>query len=118
MQYRRIGGFVRPAFLGLLALSVAACNGSGESSSEALRNNNPLTISGSIGDGPITDATVTVRDSHGQSVVAGISNDSAGYEITVHAGTSFPITVTASGGIHRVSGPAPVLHFEAVLLAP
>jgi hypothetical protein len=118
MQYRRIGVFVRPAFIGFFALLLTACNGSSESSSEALRNANPLTISGSIGDGPITNATVTVVDSHGASVVAGVSDSSAGYEITVPAGTSFPITVTSSGGTDLVSGVAPDFDLKAILLDP
>lgn len=118
MQHRRIGGFVRLAFIGLFAPLLTACNGSEESSSQALRNANPLTISGSIGDGPVTGATVTVVDSHGASVVAGVSDNSAGYEITVPAGTSFPITVTSTGGTDIVSGVAPDFALKAILLDP
>ena len=118
MQYRRIGSLARWAVVGGVLLLIAACNGSNETSSQALRNDNPLVISGSIGDGPVTDATVTVLDSHGASVVAGVSNSSAGYQITVPAGTLFPITVTAAGGTDLVSGLAPDFDFKAVLLDP
>src|SRR5262245_59365794 len=107
MHYRRMGGLARAAFVFGLMLVLVGCNGSEESSSQALRNDNPLTISGSIGDGPVVDASVSVKDSSGKTVIAGVSNSAAGYEITVPAGTAFPITVTASGGTDLVSGLAP-----------
>ena len=118
MQYRGIGGLARLAFVGGFALLMSACNGSKESSSQALRNDNPITLSGSVGDGPVADATVTVLDSHGESIVAGVSNSSAGYQITVPAGTSFPITVTASGGTDLVSGLPQDFAFKAALADP
>jgi trimeric autotransporter adhesin len=121
MNRRTIGNTVRSAvFGGIVLISTACGGGSGgeQSSSQALRNANPLIIAGSIGDGPVTGAAVTVLDSRGQSVVAGVSNNSAGYEITVPAGTAFPITVTASGGTDLVSGVAPDFDLKAVLLDP
>ena len=86
--------------------SLAACNGGSGSSprSQVFRNANPITLSGSIGDGPVTGAAVTVHDANDESVVAGVSDATAGYQITVPAGTAFPITVTASGGTDLVTG--------------
>ncbi len=66
----------------------------------------------------MTGAAVTVHDATDESVVAGVSNDSAGYQITVPIGTLFPITVKASGGTDLVSGVAPDLDLKAVLLDP
>ncbi len=121
MRYRRIDGFVR--LFSSLAFSVllAACNGGSGSSpqgSQELRNANPLTLSGSIGDGPVTGAAVTVLDANGESVVAGVSDGAAGYRITVPAGTAFPITVTASGGTDLVTGLPPDFDFKSVLFDP
>ena len=122
MNRRTIGSALRAAVLGGLAIIAAACGsggGGGEPlTSQGLRNANPLTIAGSIGDGPVTGAAVTVHDASGESVVAGVSNDSAGYQITVPIGTLFPITVKASGGTDLVSGVAPDLDLKAVLLDP
>jgi hypothetical protein len=118
MQYGRIGGVVRTAIVAGIVALLAACNGSNETSSQALRNDNPLTISGSIGDGPVVDAAVTVTDAGGAPVVAGVSNNSAGYQITVPAGTTFPITVVANGGTDLVTGLSPDFDFKAVLTDP
>src|SRR5262245_44708152 len=118
MQYQRIGGPVRVALVVVCALVLSACNGSNERSSQALRNDNPLVLSGSIGDGPVAGAAVTVLDANGDSVVAGVSDDVAGYEITVPAGTRFPITVNATGGIDLVTGVPPTFDLKAVLLDP
>ncbi|HET6471641.1 MAG TPA: hypothetical protein VFG38_07340, partial [Pseudomonadales bacterium] len=120
MQYRGIGGSVARVVLGLaFALILSACHsGSSESSSQALRNDNPLILSGSVGDGPIAGASVTVLDAGGNSVVAGVSDDAAGYEITVPAGTIFPLTITATGGTDLVTGAVQSFDMKGVLLDP
>ncbi len=121
MRCQGIGGCGRALALSWVLTVVAACgggSGGGDASSQMLRNDNPITLSGSIGDGPVTGATVTVHDAHDQSVVAGVSDTTAGYQITVPAGTAFPITVTASGGTDLVSGVAPDFDLNAVLLNP
>jgi hypothetical protein len=122
MQVRSIGGVARLAVLGGLVSILVACGGGGGGEavapSPALQNANPLTLSGSIGDGPVVGATVTVLDSRGASVVAGVGDSLAGYRITVPAGTSFPITVTAAGGTDLVTGRAPDFDLKAVLLDP
>ncbi len=118
MQYRRFRGIAPSVCVGGLVLLMSACNGSQESSSQALRNDNPITLTGSIGDGPVAEAQVSVLDSQGQLVVAGVSDSAAGYQITVPAGTAFPVTVTASGGTDLVSGLPPDFSFKAVLLDP
>ena len=123
MNRRTIGGVLRLAILGGVSFIAAACGsdggGGGEpATSQGLRNANPLTIAGSVGDGPVTGAAVTVHDANGESVVAGVSNDTAGYQITVPIGTLFPITVKASGGTDLVSGLTPDLDLKAVLLDP
>lgn len=121
MNRQTIGSVLRLAVMGGLVCIAAACGGGGGGeppTSQGLRNANPLTIAGSVGDGPVTGASIAVLDANGDSVVAGVSNDLAGYEITVPVGTLFPITVKASGGTDLVSGVAPEFDLKAVLLDP
>ena len=65
------------------------------------------TISGSVGDGPITQAVITVTDNTGAVLGAAISDVTASYKVTVPADSAYPILITATGGIDVVTGAEP-----------
>ncbi|MDX8394228.1 MAG: Ig-like domain-containing protein [Mariprofundales bacterium] len=64
-----------------------------------------LTLSGSVGDGPVVGATITVTDANGQPIrgaIATSSNAKARYNITqIPANSAFPLTVTSTGGLDQ-----------------
>lgn len=67
----------------------------------------PSTISGSVGDGPITQAQITLTDNTGVEVGSTLSDSTANYSIDVALGSSYPVLVSARGGTDMVTGTGP-----------
>jgi hypothetical protein len=88
---------MRLACVGLTALLLVAC----------AKGNQDPEFGGSVGDGPIIGAAITVTDPDGAVVETDISDGTANYRITVPKDTSFPLLITASGGTDVVSRTAP-----------
>jgi hypothetical protein len=89
----------------LLALvSLAGCGGGGGGGSTLQE---VINMAGSVGDGPITGATITVKDANGTLVATTQSDASAAYQISVPDDTAFPVTITATGGTDIVTGTSP-----------
>ncbi|GEM_PF-1483485 len=78
----------------------------------------PVQLSGSVGDGPVQNATVTVTDSAGHERVRDRSDLSAKYTVTVPAGTPFPVRIAAAGGTDIVSGSTPDFTLLSAALSP
>jgi hypothetical protein len=110
------------AFSVLVLIPLVGCGGGGGGDSAStpaeLSNSSPITIAGSVGDGPIVHADIVVRDSRGRAVVTGKSDDQANYFVEVPAGTKFPLTVSATGGRDLVSGDPADFELVALLLEP
>ena len=82
-------------------LVVACSSGSEEGSSDDLLS--PYDVSGSIGDGPIVGADISVIDARGNVVATGTSDGSARYSLAIPGDTALPITVRATGGTDLVT---------------
>jgi len=105
---RLIGWILGAAFL-------AGCaGGSEEDSSDSVAVG--VSLVGSVGDGPIVGATVTVLDADGNLVRETQSDGQASYEVAVPDGVPLPLTVQVSGGIDLVTGRAPDFPLAAVTL--
>jgi hypothetical protein len=100
----------------LFLLPLLGCSdGTRWTDSAELLNQLPVTIAGSVGDGPIVNADITVFDAHGTVVVRTSSDDQANYVVKVPPGTKFPVRVVATGGLDLVSGDPADFPLEALL---
>jgi len=81
-------------------LLLAACGGSTGGSGTT-------TITGSVGDGPVTGGVITVTDGNGKVVVttpsSPVTDSTAHYSFTISTSTVLPLTLTASKGTDTVT---------------
>ena len=100
------------AFVGLLS----ACSG-GIDKTTSNNTNVAFLVSGSVGDGPIVDARITVTDASGTVVLSTTADSTANYRIDVPSDALMPLTIRASGGIDLVTGRAADFELMAVVMA-
>jgi hypothetical protein len=103
----------RLGFVALVILVLTACSNGGSSGPASASS--ALAISGSVGDGPVTNAEITFEDVNGEFVGSTTSDASAKYSFEIPAGTLLPVVVRASGGTDLVTGRA--LDFDLVAVA-
>jgi len=77
-----------------------------------------VTLTGSVGDGPVTNARVTITDANGNVIASSNSNAFADYSIDVPAGTAFPVIIKATEGMDVVTGAAPTFEMLSVVTGP
>ncbi len=92
----------------------------GDSSGGApINTSETVTVSGSVGDGPVTGATVNVYSSQGTLLGSFVSDSKANYQARVKArGNEYPLRLEASGGIDLVTGKAPDFRMISVMAHP
>jgi len=73
-------------------------------------------LSGSVGDGPITNAQIKITDSTGAVLGTAVSDTTASYTIDVPQGAAYPVVVEATGGTDMVSGTSPDFTLLSVAL--
>jgi Putative Ig domain len=115
----------RSVVQGILLLALfsvlAACNlqpGASDGSAAAAAVN-PVELSGSVGDGPVTGATVMVYGSDG-NLLGSIQTDStADFHLTLNVSDSqYPLKLVVNGGVDLVTGAAPDFVLESVVFNP
>ncbi|MDH5515919.1 MAG: hypothetical protein OEY45_12250, partial [Gammaproteobacteria bacterium] len=78
-----------------------------------------ITVGGSVGDGPVTGATVTIYNAYGAVLDTLVSDSQAKYQIKIRAkGNEYPLRLEASGGIDLVTGRVPDFIMESVIAHP
>ena len=78
-----------------------------------------ITIGGSVGDGPVTGATVTVYSVDGTILGSIVSDSNAKYQTRVKArGQDYPLRLEVNGGIDLVTGRAPDFRMMSVIGHP
>jgi hypothetical protein len=106
-------------------LSLAGCNSdsggtagtSGSASSSTVATS--IVLSGSVGDGPVTGATVNVYASDGSLLGTMVTDATASFRSTVKArGNDYPLRLVVSGGIDLVTGLAPDFEMVSLLQSP
>jgi len=118
---------LRTAFCLTMIVTVTACGGGGDSGGSASNpsnkdnnlssgNDKVHTIIGSVGDGPISNATITVKNANGDVVVTATGNAQANYTLSVPVDTLFPLEITATGGIDMVSNAPPEFALIAAVM--
>jgi len=108
----------------LIILLTSACGSSGNGDPSAANDQNvnsieETTLHGSVGDGPVVGATISVYDKSGTLIGTQVSDGSAAYELTVRAPSrDYPLTIEASGGTDLVTGKAPDFTLKSVAFNP
>ena len=67
-------------------------------------NRGALVLKGSVGNGPVIGADITITDSSGELLALTTSDDTANYTVTIPGDAAFPITISATGGTDVVTG--------------
>ena len=96
--------FLRNAALSLISLTLVACGGGGGSGSSVTE----ISLSGSVGDGPVVGASVSITDDAGNTLATSSSNNNANFTVTIQDnGSQYPLTLLATGGTDIVSNTTP-----------
>jgi len=76
-------------------------------------------VKGSIGDGPVTGAKVTIYNNNGQQIGTVVSDNTAYFNSTVKArGNDYPLLLKVNGGYDLVTGMTPDFQMYSVMLHP
>ncbi len=100
-----------------ISLLTACGGGSGGNSSEGNLATS-IKISGSVGDGPVTGATITIMDANGDIVATTISDETANYEAEIPENATYPLIIVSTGGTDMVSGTIPDFEMVSLLTMP
>lgn len=123
-RFRREIATVVPALV--VALHLTACgidndndNGNEPGEGANVAPSAATVISGSVGDGPITGATLSIYDRDGNLVQTEVSDNSANYSARIKAkGNAYPLTIQVDGGIDLVTGREPDFRLRSVIMHP
>ncbi len=109
---------LRNVVVGLIStITLSGCFLTEEVPSTSLEPGDNVSLSGSVGDGPIVDAQMVVRSNDGVMLAEFQSDANAAYEITVKAvETAYPLFVEAAGGTDLVTGAAPDFNLIGALI--
>lgn len=104
----------------ILGSSNAGNNGGGQGGTATVQgvtqSTSPITISGNIVDGPVVGAAITIKDADGQDVAKIYSDHQARYSANIPAGTTFPLTITSTGGTDLVTNSEPTFNMVSVAM--
>jgi hypothetical protein len=101
----------------MLVTQMTACGPGGENNG-ASSDESDVVIGGSVGDGPITGATVTTYNARGIELASVISDIYATYRSTIKfKGREYPLRMQVSGGIDLVTGTAPDFKLYSVAIS-
>ena len=109
----------------ILAMQLVACGGGGgggDASDSAAGAGTADTasavqISGSVGDGPVTGATIVVYASNGKQLGTLTSDSTASFQSTINArNRDYPLLIKSTGGFDLVTGAEPAFEMLSVML--
>jgi len=103
----------------VFAVQLIACGG-GNSNSDtdsASSDVNDIVLAGSVGDGPVTGATVEVWSSNGRLIKTVQSDNTASFSSRIRVwSSSYPLLLKVQGGVDLVTGNAPDFEMASVKL--
>ncbi len=120
-------------FIIILSLFLSACGGGNGTDSKLsgisttgvtgsdvpVSNETSITLSGSVGDGPIAGATVVIKNASGKTLKSVVSDQHAKYSVKLEVNaTDYPLVIEASGGIDLVTDAAPDFILYSVISDP
>jgi hypothetical protein len=109
-----------------LALIITGCGGgdsssvgSASSSEDTTASVDTVDVGGSVGDGPITGATVKIYNNKGKQIAAVLSDHTATYKSRVKAkGSEYPLVLEVVDGTDLVTGGAPDFKLSSAMMSP
>jgi hypothetical protein len=103
------------------SLTFAGCSSSSEGEYDSAwvgDINKDVNVSGSVGDGPLVNATVTLFKKNGEELASFKSNGSASYDVALSISERhFPLLIEATGGTDLVTGKAPDFVLRSAVLS-
>ncbi|HEX5045724.1 MAG TPA: putative Ig domain-containing protein [Gammaproteobacteria bacterium] len=118
----RVSAFV---YLTWLAIALQSCGGGGSDDEPSAAADTDAeadidaSLTGSVGDGPVANAQLTVRAAGGQVLQNVVSSQLAGYDVALKVkGKYYPLTIAAAGGTDLVTGLPPEFALRSAALAP
>jgi hypothetical protein len=104
----------------IFGLGLQGCGGGGGDSQSATPDAlTDVELSGSVGDGPLVGAQLTIFSSSGEVLSTGTSDQSAGYTVQLKTkGKYYPLVIDATGGTDIVTNLAPTFPLESAATAP
>jgi hypothetical protein len=111
----------RPLLIALASLSLAACGlGTAGNSAPGLAADNAagdnVVLAGSVGDGPVTGATIEVWSAQGKLLKTLTSDNTASFSSSLRVkGSFYPLLLKVKGGTDLVTGSAPDFQLMSVV---
>ncbi|HEB54745.1 MAG TPA: hypothetical protein ENI98_00285 [Gammaproteobacteria bacterium] len=120
-------------FVIILSLFLSACGGGNETGDKLsglsatgvteadtpINSDTSITLSGSVGDGPVAGATVVIKNASGKTLKSVLSDQQAKYSVNIEvSATDYPLLIEASGGIDLVTDAAPDFILYSVISDP
>jgi hypothetical protein len=102
-------------------LTFTGCSSSGEGDYDSAWVGDiekDIRVSGSVGDGPLVNASVTIRKKNGEELASFKSDGSASYDVALSVSERhFPLLVDATGGTDLVTNTAPDFVLRSAVLS-
>ncbi|MBA1331715.1 hypothetical protein QQ73_11455, partial [Candidatus Endoriftia persephone str. Guaymas] len=99
------------------AMLLTACDEGSLGTTSQATTSSPITFDGSVGDGPVVGATVTIRDRNLEVIATTTSDQQASFNFTGEiADSAFPLIVEATYGIDLVTNAEPDFILSGVLM--
>jgi len=73
-----------------------------------------ISLSGSVGDGPLTGSTIVVTSASGEQIASTSSDAQATYSLELPAGLAYPLRLTATGGVDAVTNAEPTFTLASI----
>ncbi len=131
---RNIIHFCKTLFLAIiLGLFLSACGGGRDTGNKVsdinttgvtesdtpVNNDTSITLSGSVGDGPVAGAMVVIKNSSGEILKSVLSDEYAKYIVSIEVNANeYPLMIEASGGIDLVTSAAPDFVLYSIVTDP
>ena len=103
------------------SLALTGCSSSGEGDYDSAWVGDiekDVYVSGSVGDGPLVNATVTIRKKNGEELASFKSDGSASYDVALSVSERhFPLIIDATGGTDLVTNAQPDFVLKSAVLS-
>jgi hypothetical protein len=103
-----------------LSLAITGCSSSGEGDYDSAWVGDiekDVNVAGSVGDGPLINASITIRKKNGEELASFKSDASASYDVALSVSERhFPLLIDATGGTDLVTGMPPDFVLKSAVL--
>jgi hypothetical protein len=104
-----------------LSLAITGCSSSGEGDYDSAWVGDiekDVNVAGSVGDGPLINASVTIRKKNGEELASFKSDASASYDVALSVSERhFPLLIDATGGTDLVTNMSPDFVLKSAVLS-